>query len=166
MSDTPTPQPSQLSQAQMQAFMAARSRIDRVNDWLLVGGGIPASESDKLAAAGVSHIVDLRVESEFEPADVEFSGIERNHTPVENHHAPTMEQLQGIDQWIQDQAPEGVYVHCVGGFGRGPSVAVGLLVYRGASIEEAEAQVRSARPETMINDEQRAWLEEVERQRP
>lgn len=147
------------------AMAAARGRIDHVNEWLRVGSAIPASEAARLEEAGVTHIVDLREATEFEPEQVAYPALDRQHVPVPNHGAPTLQQLEDVSQWLETQDAGGVYVHCAGGFGRAATMAVGLLVDRGATVEEAEAEVRAARPEIRLNDDQRDWLREVEARR-
>lgn len=153
----------QNADAQRDAMRAARNRIDHVNGWLRLGGAIPASEAERLQEAGVTRIVDLREADEFEAAQVDYPSIERRHVPVPNHGAPTLAQLQDVTEWLAQQGDENsVYVHCAGGFGRAATMAIGLLVQRGASVDEAEATVRAARPEIRINDDQRDWLRDVE----
>jgi hypothetical protein len=44
-------------------------------------------------------------------------------------------------------------------------MAVALLVDRGASLDDALQQVREARPELRINDQQLDWLRSVEERR-
>ena len=44
-------------------------------------------------------------------------------------------------------------------------MAVGLLVAQGTALDDAIRQVREARPEMRLNDEQLAWLRTVEERR-
>jgi hypothetical protein len=152
---------------------AAARRIDQVNSWLLVGGFVPAPEFQRLQDAGVTHIVDLRQDEELgeenspPPAPrLKELGIIRWQVPVANGHAPTIEQLAEASNWL-DAQPAGatLYVHCGGGFSRACTMAVGLLVDRGASLDSALQEVREARPEMRINDEQMEWLRSVEQHR-
>lgn len=93
-------------------------------------------------------------------------GIERKQVPVPNRHAPSTQQVVEVLDWLGSGGDgASVYVHCQGGFGRAGTMAVGLLVHGGLRVEEAEREVRAARPEININDEQRAWLEVLERSR-
>jgi predicted protein tyrosine phosphatase len=152
---------------------AAARRIDQVNDWLLVGGFVPAPEYERLRDAGVTHVVDLRQSDELgeqnsppPPSRLEELGISRAQVPVANGSAPTLEQLAEARSWLDAEGDGAtLYVHCGGGFGRACTMAVGLLVDRGTGLDEALQQVRDARPEMRINDEQLAWLRSVEQQR-
>ena len=114
----------------------------------------------------MTHVVDLREDHEVDADDARLSalGIERKQLPVPNRQAPTIEQLREVIEWLPDEGAS-VYVHCQGGFGRAGTMTVGLLVHRGLTVEEAEREVRAARPEISINDVQRAWLEALQQGR-
>ncbi|MQA00729.1 MAG: hypothetical protein GEU80_15630 [Dehalococcoidia bacterium] len=157
---------SAAGEARRAAMRAAARRIDRVQPWLRVGGALPPEDYERLRAAGVTHVLDLREDAEVDNGVEQLSalGIERKQVPVPNRQAPTSEQVLEVLDWLPDDDAS-VYVHCQGGFGRAGTMTVGLLVQRGMTIEEAEREVRADRPEININDAQRAWLEELERSR-
>jgi protein-tyrosine phosphatase len=145
---------------------AASKRIDLVQAWLQVGGALPPEDYERLRAAGVTHVVDLREDHEVDADDARLSalGIERRQVPVPNRHAPSTDQLLAILEWLPNDGAS-VYVHCQGGFGRAGTMAVGMLVQRGLTVEAAEREVRAVRPEININDVQRACLDSLERER-
>ena len=167
------PGPSGISDEQRAAMRAAARRIDQINSWLLVGGFVPADEYQRLREVGVTHVLDLRQEEELgeenSPPPVQRLqelGISRSQVPVPNGHAPTLDQLAHASAWLDAQGAEAtLYVHCGGGFGRACTLAVGVLVDRGASVDDAMRQVREVRPEMRINDEQLGWLRSVEQRR-
>jgi protein-tyrosine phosphatase len=147
------------------AMRATTKRIDRVNEWLLVGGALPPSDYQRLSDAGITHVVDLREDTEVDadPARLEALGISRQQVPVPNHGAPTAAQLEALATWIDAKRDDAnVYVHCGGGFGRAATMAVALLILSGSNVEKAITQVRQARSEIRINDAQLAWLRAVE----
>jgi protein-tyrosine phosphatase len=152
-------------EARRQAMRAATRRIDRVNEWLHVGGAIPPQEYERFSAAGITHVVDLREASEAD-ADLlllEQLSIARLSVPVPNFGAPNREQLDEIAEWRDAPDTDSVvYVHCGGGFGRAATMAVGLLLLEGLPLDRAIDQVRSVRPEIRINEDQLAWLRSVE----
>lgn len=159
----------EVDDARRARMAAASKRIDQVKHWLQVGGAIVPGDYERLRAAGVTHVVDLREDHEVDADSARLTelGIERKHVPVPNRHAPTTPQVLDVMEWFpagNDNAS--LYVHCQGGFGRAGTMAVGLLVQSGLPLEQAEQEVRSVRPEISINDEQRAWLEGLEQQRP
>lgn len=149
--------------AQKAAVRAAMKRIDRVSDWLFLGGAIPFSQYDRLSALGVTHVVDVRDYSEIENdfAGLELIGLRRLHVPVRNYRAPTVQQLDEITRWCPRHSDSIIYVHCIGGIGRGATMAAGLLVERGLSAEEAVQQIKNVRPEIQISVDQMTWLETV-----
>lgn len=153
-----------LTDEQKAAFFAARNRIDRVNEWLQLGGSIAPAEYDRLEEAGITHVVDLRedTESDADPAELERRGIAYLRVPVPNLTAPTLDGLRKAKDWLAAAGEPVAYVHCVGGFGRAATLSVGLLVLDGKPLAQAVEEVRTARPELRINDEQMAWLESVE----
>ena len=54
--------------ARRAAMAAASERIDRVQPWLQLGGALPPEDYERLRAAGVTHVVDLREDQEVERA--------------------------------------------------------------------------------------------------
>lgn len=165
--------PPTLSEGQRAAMRVAAKRIDRVNGWLQVGGALSPDEYQRFTDAGISHVVDLRQEQELTEANcpppagrLQELGITRSQMPVPNGSAPTTEQLDEVVQWFAaESGTSTLYVHCQGGFGRACAMAVGLLVERGIPLDEAVQQVREARPEMRLNDEQLAWLRSVDERR-
>lgn len=154
--------------AQREALRAARKRIDRVNEWLYIGGALPAEEYTRLGDAGITHVVDLRedAEDDTDSERLEALGVARRRAPIANFTCPTTDQLLDVAQWVDGRdADDKVYVHCIGGIGRAAAVSAGLLVLSGLSVEEAAREVHRARPETQIKAETLAWLRSVEEQR-
>lgn len=163
MTKAPTPPP--MDEARRQAIRAAAKRIDRVTERLYVGGAIPAGEYQRFVDAGITHIVDVREDTEID-TDLALLGqldIARLQVPVINHTAPTDEQLSKVTEWIgpSDRGAV-VYVHCGAGIGRAATIAVGILLHEPIPLADAIEKVRKVRPEIHINDDQRAWLRTVE----
>jgi len=152
-------------EAKAAAIAAARHRIDRVNDWLLLGGALPSHDYARLAGAGVTHVLDLRQDSELDadPERLAVLGIAWRRLPVTNYGVPDADQLQAIVQWLQaGKSRATAYVHCVGGIGRAATVAAALLVCRGATADGALAAVRGVRREIEISTAQAVWLQQLE----
>ena len=150
--------------ARQEALRIARSRIDRVNKWLRLGAALPSGEYPRLREAGITHVVDLREESDSDRAHLRNLGIEQSHVPVPDHGPPTIEQLVEITALVdKTEADTCLYIHCKGGFGRAATMAAGLLVAKGSPVDDAIDQVRKARPEMLLNEAQTDWLREVER---
>ncbi len=154
-----------MDDARRQAMRPAARRIDRVTERLYVGGAIPAGEYQRFVDAGITHLVDVREDSEIDVdlARLEQLRIARLQIPVINHTAPNDEQLSKVANWLgpRDGGPV-VYVHCGAGIGRAATVAVGILLHESIPLADAIGKVRKVRPEIHINDDQLAWLRSVE----
>jgi protein-tyrosine phosphatase len=166
MTDQTPKQPQATDDLERAAMRAAAKRIDRVNDWLHVGGALSPEEYERLQKAGINQVVDLREEAATDTERLKELGILARHVPVPNQSPPTIEQLSDVAKWLSDQPRAAVYVHCQGGFGRAATMAVGLLVFRGAAVDDAVEQVRKVRPEIRLNAKQLAWLRFVALRRP
>ena len=141
----------------------AARRIDRVTDWLYVGGALPPADYGRLREARITHVVDLREDSDADSERLRALGIAPNHVPVPDQGHPTTEQLAEVSACLTEADESAtVYVHCKSGFGRAAVTAAGLLVVRGASPDEAVDQVRTACPETRLNGAQLAWLRSLD----
>lgn len=81
--------------------------------------------------------------------------------PVEDRHAPTLEQLElGVVMLEKLVAMrKKVYVHCKNGHGRAPTLVAAYLVRKGKSVSDAIEFLRERRPSVHIEDAQRKALE-------
>lgn len=82
--------------------------------------------------------------------------------PILDATAPTPEQLTDAVAWLRTALATGpVYVHCALGHGRTGTVVAAYLVSEGATVAEALALLRAARPGVRLNRTQlralRAW---------
>jgi protein-tyrosine phosphatase len=161
--NSPHLKPSKGAALGQEPARAAAKRIDRINDWLCVGGALPAQEYLRFQEAGITHVVDLPEEAPSDQDALEALGIRRQHVPVPDRGPPSTAQLVEVAHWLGNRDHGvSVYVHCKGGFGRAATMAVGLL--DGNGLNDAVDQVRSAHPEMRLNDEQLARLRLVEKQ--
>lgn len=106
--------------------------------------------------------VDISMEYERDENPGNFESFLR--LPVPDHEAPTICQLDiGTAVIAEAEAKKyHVYLHCKNGHGRSPTLAIAYFIRRGMRFEEAEAFVRSKRPEIMPTEAQRARLQEYE----
>jgi protein-tyrosine phosphatase len=137
--------------------------ITQIDDLLFVGGEFRPAQWPRLHTIGIRAVLSLQAERE----DV-FHGPAPDRTLrllVADFHPPTVEQLREAVAFIHaaHAAQLPVLVHCHAGVGRASLTASAYLVTRGLSHAEAFGLVRRARPIVMLNDAQRARLEEWER---
>lgn len=140
-------------------------RVDRVAPWLLIGPSLAPQHCGQLRDAGVTHIVDLRAESSDDQEALEALGFEWLRIPTPNEGVPTDLQFRQLLRWIGQHSDEErlpvLYLHCEGGLGRTPTVAVALLMQQAFTLAEASRLVRAARPEGAPSAAQQAWLESI-----
>lgn len=136
----------------------------RVAPWLLVGPALDPSGYASLAEEGVTHVLDLRSEASDDPDLMQSLDLAWLRVPMEDRAAPTHEQLADINAWLDATAdpPPVLYVHCEGGLGRSPTIAIALLMQRGFTRAEAHRFVFAARAVASPTEEQDAWLATLE----
>lgn len=96
---------------------------------------------------GVRVVVNLH-DRPHDPARMAALGMTEVHLPVRDFTPPTPGQIdQGVAAIMraisEDQA---VLVHCLGGRGRGGTMAACYLVSKGMPVDDAIARVRELRP--------------------
>lgn len=141
-------------------------RVDQVAPWLFIGPELLPDQYQDLRDRGVTHVLDLRREASDDSDSLAALGLQWRRIPIPDRHAPTHEQLASIVEWLDGAADpvaeQAVYVHCQGGLGRTPTVAIALLMQHDLTLGEAQRLVVSARPESAPTQPQLRWLEEVE----
>ena len=90
------------------------------------------------------------------------AGLLSIHIPIEDMHAPTMEQLESAVSAIRRAREKGMglAVHCAAGLGRTGTVLAAYVVSQGMSAREAIARIRELRPGSVETPEQEAAIEE------
>lgn len=84
--------------------------------------------------------------------------------PVEDHTAPTLDQIKlgiaVIDRLVTMKKK--VYVHCKNGHGRAPTLVIAYLMKNGQEFSEALALIKSKRPSIHLQDAQikalKTWM--------
>lgn len=137
----------------------SRGRHAQVAPWLLVGPALEAAGYRQLRDDGVTHVLDLRSEQSDDPELMRRLGLAWMNVPIDDRVAPTDAQLAEISAWLES-APDQpvVYVHCEGGLGRSPTIAIALLMQRGFSRAEAHRFMLAARSVASPTPDQDAWL--------
>lgn len=122
------------------------AKVSRITPQLHVGGQYRRRGWPRLAARGISSVVNLRIE--FDDREAGIAPPDYLFLPVVDDQAPTLEQLDAGVRYIGQQVEDGgiVYVHCGSGIGRAATMAAAYLVSTGLSADEAWAQLRLARP--------------------
>ena len=145
----------------------AVSARPRGGDWL-------EDEVKGWRASGVDMVVSLLTPGEVddlglneEATRCKEEGINLVSFPIADRSVPrSREEAEKLLKNLQKALAAGntVVIHCRQGLGRSALIAAGLLVLRGAKLEEALTRLSASRgcsvPET---EEQRRWVEEIAR---
>ncbi len=81
--------------------------------------------------------------------------------PVVDDEAPEQTQLLSGARFIDSIIKMGkcIYIHCMNGHGRGPTIAIAYLIFTGSSVLEARELICEKRPEAHPTDVQMEALE-------
>lgn len=120
--------------------------VSEIQPQLHVGGQYRRRGLGRLASRGITAVVNMRIE--VDDRELGIAPERYLHLPVEDDHAPSLEQLRtGVDFIAQEIAQGGsVLIHCGSGIGRAATMAAAYLISTGLTKEEAWARIRAARP--------------------
>lgn len=143
---------------------------DRLNmSWvtpsLAVGGRILPADMRRLAASGVTRVVDTRSEHKDDETALGKVGIELLYLPTPDTYPLSVEQLQRGADWVNTQITNGqkVLIHCEHGVGRSVLLTAAALVEQGMGAHDAITLVQRRRWQAAPNHRQMQRLQEFER---
>lgn len=120
---------------------------------LATGGGI-ASEDDAeaLVRAGITHVINARVEPDFPLVAHKDIAVLWNPTIDDGlpKDACWFGKSIGFALGALATPKHRVYAHCSAGSNRGPSTALAILLAQGFTFDEALALVLKARPQAQV----------------
>jgi len=127
--------------------------------------GMPKPEEEDLKAVhekGIRAIISL-LEDEKSVENYSSNGFENLWLPVIDHEAPTVEQVQKLVEFVDEQNEKGneVAIHCKGGRGRTGTMIASYLISKGASYEEAMNEIDSKQPNAIKKEFQINFLKEL-----
>lgn len=131
---------------------------------LAVGGRIHAQDIPRMAAAGVTCVVDTRSEDRDEEEALAEHGIALLYLPTPDTHPLAIADLTRGAEWINEQIGGGrrVLVHCEHGVGRSVLLAAAALVESGLGAHEAINLIKRRRWQAAPNHRQMKRLQEFE----
>ena len=133
--------------------------VSEITPQLHVGGQYRRRGWQRLAARGITAVVNLR--AEFDDAAADIAPGRYLHMPTVDDAPPTLAQLREGAAFIAEEIAQGggVYIHCGAGVGRAPTMAAAYLASTGLMPDEAWARIRAVRPFIRIKPEQAAQIE-------
>jgi protein-tyrosine phosphatase len=133
---------------------------DEVAPGVLIGRCLTEAEAATAVQQGVTAVPDLT--AEFSEAAPFRTNTYRN-IPILDLTRPTQDQLMEAVRFLTEESAKGtVYVHCKIGYSRSAAVAGAYLLAseQAATVEEAVARLRRARPTIVIRPEAMEALRE------
>ena len=134
----------------------------------LATGSMPLRPKDAKALdrAGVTHVLNVADDWEGDREATLFSGYGITYQRIPTRDTgvrPPDAWFEATTSWALDALESGgsLYIHCLVGSARGPSIAYATLRRLGFSHPTAFAKVRSARPEASLYyvPDAQDWLE-------
>ncbi len=129
-------------------WLKVRNWWDEIDENIVIGALPFASDVEKLAALGISGVVNTCQEYAGPVAEYDRFEIQQLRVPTIDFTHPTLESIQRSVQFIADQVDAGgkVYVHCKAGRARSATVVVCWLIRQGMTREEAQKLLLEKRP--------------------
>ncbi len=120
--------------------------VSQITPQLHVGGQYRRRGWPRMAARGITAVVNLRIE--FDNAAAGIAPPRYLYLPTVDDEPPTLEQLHEGCTFIAEEIAQGggVYIHCGAGIGRAPTTAAAYLVSTGLTPDQAWARIRAVRP--------------------
>lgn len=143
---------------------APRAKTSRISPGLVLGGQYRRQGWRRIEAAGVTSVLNLRME--YCDREAGIAPAQYLRLPTVDDEAPARDQLERGIAFIADQIGKGggVYVHCGAGVGRAPTMVAAYLVAQGLQPEEAWARIRQVRPFIRPTPQQQAAIKEWAKQ--
>jgi len=124
--------------------------ITWLTDRIAVGGGIWTAENmEKVAAVGITHVIDMQIEFDDTPLGRPL-GVDVLWNPTDDDFEPKPPQLlqRGVEfaQKALDQDDAKLFIHCAAGVHRAPMMSLAVLCSMGWSLEDAMELIGKRRP--------------------
>lgn len=140
-----------------------QAEYSKITEYIYVGNNFCCQKyfSPRLLKEGVEADISL----EEKQVDTPFGLKYYLWLPVEDHQAPTQEQLKIGADVLADlvQMKKKVYVHCEKGHGRAPTLVAAYLISQGMGVQEAIKFLKSKRPAVHLQDAQIEALDKFKR---
>jgi hypothetical protein len=131
--------------ARFLAGVSIRS-VSQITPQLHLGGQYRPRGWPKLAARGVTAVVNLR--AEYNDADAGIAPAHYLYLPTDDDHEPTLDQLQEGITFIKAEIEQGgsVYIHSNGGVDRAATMVAVYLRSTGLTTEQVWSRICQVRP--------------------
>ncbi len=130
---------------------------------IFLGGQYSFNRLSRLKTLGITAIVNMRISSITNPDFLkDFRYL---HLPTVDQTAPSMENLVKGAQFIDDVIKQGgkVYIHCMAGEGRGPTMVMAYFIHSGMTFDDAFETVLKVRTFIRPSQAQKDQLKKFEK---
>lgn len=136
-------------------------RFSKITNRIWIGGQPRSEGIEKLVAHGITAIVNMREEYDYEKK-IQMGALKYLQLPIEDNGAPSFEHLcHGADFVRNELHNKGtVYIHCWEGLGRSATLAAAYFILEGNTLDQALKIIRRRRPFIRLNGVQLERLEE------
>ena len=121
-----------------------------------------AEEIAELKSAGVGAIVSVM----DDPSNLDLyeqAGMPHRWLPTKGGTAPTQEQIQELQDFVdqQNQLGNAVAIHCTSGNRRTGTMLAAYLISTGSSYDSAMQMIQTANPNAELREAQTTFLQEL-----
>ena len=133
--------------------------ISIITDFISIGG---STTIEGLSKNGVSAIVDLRIEDDDDPIQIEKYSIDYLKIGIVDKGIPSEIQAKEVTNWIHKKINTGskVFVHCNLGRGRAATMACLYLISKGMTVSDSISLVKKNRKYVYLNKKQSKFIQE------
>ncbi|HTS09497.1 MAG TPA: dual specificity protein phosphatase [Candidatus Eisenbacteria bacterium] len=137
--------------------------ITWLTDRIAVGGGIWNAENmEKVAAQGITHVIDMQIEFDDTPLGRPL-GVEVLWNPTDDDFEPKPAELfrRGVEfaRRALDGDDAKLFIHCAAGVHRAPMMSLAVLCSMGWNLEDAMELIQQRRAVADLAD---VYVESVE----
>ena len=137
-----------------------------LTEQVAVGGSFPTEQARQLAEEhGIGAVIDLREEDRDDEGLLRAAGIEFLHLPTTDQFCPSQDALVRGVGFAREHIERGgrILIHCEGGIGRAPSLALCVLVDLGFEPLDALAHAKDCREAVSPSfDQYQGWARWLE----
>lgn len=124
--------------------------ITWLTDRIAVGGGIWTAENmEKVAQAGITHVIDMQIEFDDTPLG-KAAGVEVLWNPTDDDFEPKPPELfrRGLKfaEGALERQGTKIFIHCAAGVHRAPMMTLAILGSMGWSLDDAMELIERRRP--------------------
>ncbi|MEI9476818.1 MAG: dual specificity protein phosphatase [Deltaproteobacteria bacterium] len=124
--------------------MSSALEPKQITSQIYQGGWLRPQHIPELVQLGITHVLNLDLPS-TDPLSLDEANITLHNVPVRDYCLMTPQLVREIIEVIDTSLSSPghkIYIHCVVGVSRSPTIAWLYLIYKGLSPEDATAKIK------------------------